>query len=171
MVRPDDSTGGHGAGRVGWGRTVLRGMTRRCGRCGGGGVFEGYFRLREQCPRCGVRFVREEGFFTGVYLINFSVTLGLMFVALMVFVLQRAISGSTGPLWPILAVCAGLAVLAPVLLYPVAATTWAALDLASRPLEPHEEAEAALWVAAGEAAAGDGGDLRPPPPGRRRRSG
>lgn len=153
----DDSPAGPGAGRVDWGRTLLRGMTRRCGRCGGRGVLEGYFRLRERCPRCGVRFVREEGFFTGVYLINVSVTLALMFVALMVFVLQRAISGSTGPLWPILAVCGACAVLGPVLLYPIAATTWAALDLAARPLEPHEEAEAALWVAADERDDPDGG--------------
>lgn len=166
-----DSPGGRGAARVGWGRTLLRGLTRRCGRCGGGGVFEGYFRLREQCPRCGVRFAREEGFFTGVYLINFSVTLGLMFVALMVFVLQRAISGSTGPLWPILTVCAAFAVLGPVLLYPIAATTWAALDLASRPLEPYEEAEAALWVAGDERTDPGDGRRRPRQAGRGRRSG
>lgn len=147
-----DSRGGHFAGRVGWGRTLLRGVCGRCGRCGGGGVFESYFRLRGRCPRCGVRLAREEGFFTGVYLINFSVALGLMFVALMVFVLHRAISGSNGPLWPILTVCGAFAVLGPVLLYPIATTTWAALDLAARPLEPHEEAEAVLWVAGDEQA-------------------
>jgi uncharacterized protein (DUF983 family) len=134
-------------------------------------VFEGYFRLRERCPRCGVRFAREEGFFTGVYLINFSVTLGLMFVALMVFVLQRAITRSTGPLWPILTVCGAFAVVGPVLLYPIAATTWAALDLASRPLEPYEEAEAALWVAGDERTDPGDGRRRPRQAGRGRRSG
>ncbi len=156
---------------MGWGRTLLRGLTRHCGRCGGGKVFDRYFRLRDRCPRCGVRFAREEGFFTGVYLINFSVTLGLMFVALMVFVLQRAITGSTGPLWPILTVCAAFAVLGPVLLYPIAATTWAALDLASRPLEPHEEAEAALWVAGDERTTAAELGRRPSRLGRRRRPG
>ncbi len=134
-------------------------------------MFEGYFRLRDRCPRCGVRLAREEGFFTGVYLINFSVTLGLMFVALMVFVLQRAITGSTGALWPILTVCAAFAVLGPVLLYPIAATTWAALDLASRPLEPHEEAEAALWAAGDEQTTAADNGRRPPRLGRRRRPG
>lgn len=141
------SSSGPEGDRVAWGRTLLRGVTRRCGRCGAGKIVTRYFRIRERCPRCGVRFAREEGFFTGVYLVNVSVTLALMFVALMVFVLQRAIGGATGPLWPILTACLAIAVLAPLLLYPIAATTWAALDLASRPLEPHEEAEAALFVA------------------------
>lgn len=156
-------TPGGAIGRVGWGRTLLRGVTRRCGRCGGGRIFDGYFRLRQQCPRCGVRFVREEGFFTGVYLVNFSATLGLMFVALMAFLLQRALTGSTGPLWPILTACVAFAVAGPVVFYPIAASTWAALDLATRPLEPHEEAEVAVWAADRDRADhdrdGDGGPV------------
>ena len=29
-------------------------------------------RPRVRCPNCGLRFEREEGFFTGVYLVNYS---------------------------------------------------------------------------------------------------
>ncbi len=34
--------------------------------------------MHERCPTCGMRFAREEGFFTGAYLINFAITEGLM---------------------------------------------------------------------------------------------
>lgn len=31
-------------------RMVLRGLVRRCPRCGGGGVFRRWFTMREHCP-------------------------------------------------------------------------------------------------------------------------
>jgi uncharacterized protein (DUF983 family) len=77
--------------RVGPLRTVGRGLRRRCGRCGGRGLFRGWFRLRERCPSCGYRFAREEGFWTGVFLVNFAVTEGLMFIVLMAYIVMRAI--------------------------------------------------------------------------------
>lgn len=134
--------------RVGPLRTVGRGALRRCGRCGAGRLFDGWFRLRERCPSCGYRLRREEGFVTGVFLVNFAVTEGLMFAALMVFILLRAGSEGGGPLWPVLAACLGFAVVAPIAFYPFATTIWAALDLVLRPLEPGEEADAATWSAA-----------------------
>lgn len=135
-------------GRVGPLQTVWRGIRGRCGRCGCRGLFRGYFRLVERCPCCGYRFRREEGFLAGVYLVNFTLTLFLMWVVLMVYVIWRAGTGSDDPLWPMLTVCLALAVVVPVVAYPFAATTWAALDLVMRPLEPDEEAEAATWSAA-----------------------
>lgn len=140
--------GGRSVRRVGALRTVWRGMRRRCGRCGGRRLFDGWFRLKDRCPTCGYTFRREEGFWTGVFLVNFAVTEGLMFVVLLGYVLVRAASDTGGPLWPVLAGCLGFAVLAPILFYPFATTTWAAIDLVLRPLEPEEEADAATWSSA-----------------------
>jgi uncharacterized protein (DUF983 family) len=125
-------------------RVLWRGLSRRCGRCGEGRLFEGWFHLRERCPRCGYRFTREAGAFTGVYLVNFAVTEALMFAVLMAYVLWRGISGSDAPLWPFLAGCVVFAIAAPVVFYPFAVSTWAAVDLLMRPLDPVEEAEAAI---------------------------
>ena len=130
--------------RVGPVATVWRGARRRCGRCGSTGLFEGWFRLREHCPRCGYRFRREEGFFTGVILVNFSVTLVVLWVVIMAYVLWRAATDAHSGLAPMLVACVGIGVVVPIVFYPVAATTWAALDLVMRPLEPEEEADAAL---------------------------
>ena len=129
--------------RVGPIATIGRGLRRRCGRCGSRGLFEGWFRLREHCPRCGYRFRREEGFFTGVILVNFSTTLMVLWLVIMGYVLWRAATDSDSALTPMLAACVGIGILVPIAFYPVAAATWAALDLVLRPLEPEEEAEAA----------------------------
>jgi uncharacterized protein (DUF983 family) len=134
--------------RVGPLQTVWRGIRGRCGRCGCRGLFRGYFRLAERCPCCWYQFRREEGFLAGVYLVNFTVTLFLIWLVLMAYVIWRAGTGSDDPLWPMLTACLALAIVVPVVAYPFAASTWAALDLVMRPLEPDEEADAATWSAA-----------------------
>jgi hypothetical protein len=147
-----------GVRRVGPVATVARGARVRCGRCGARGPLAGYFRLHERCPTCGYRFAREEGFFTGVFLVNFGVTLAVMWVVLMGYTLWRAASDADSGLGAILVACVAVGLVVPVAFYPVALTTWAALDLALRPLEPEEEAEAVLWSEAeggGRAAGGD----------------
>jgi uncharacterized protein (DUF983 family) len=132
-----------GVERVGSLATVWRGVRRRCGRCGSRGVVQG-FRLRDRCPRCGYQFTREEGFFTGVFLVNFGVTLAVLWVVLMGYTLWRAATDAGSGLTVILVVCVAIGVVLPVVAYPFALTTWAAIDLVLRPLEPEEEAEAAL---------------------------
>ena len=48
-----------------------------------------YFQLHERCPRCGYKFEREEGFFTGVYLVNYAVTALLLVVMIFAFLSGR----------------------------------------------------------------------------------
>ena len=43
---------------------------------------------------------------------------------------------------PITIACAAVAVVVPIVFYPISYTVWAAIDLAMRPLEPSEIAEA-----------------------------
>jgi len=119
-------------------------MRRRCPRCGGRGIFTSWLKLRERCPTCGYRFEREEGFFTGVYLVNYSLTAAVIVFELFVYVIYaNAQEGevSVGPALPIGIITA---LVLPLVTYPFAKVTWAAIDLAMRPLEPVEEAEAAL---------------------------
>jgi hypothetical protein len=131
--------------RVGPLATVWRGLRRRCGRCGGHPIGKGFFGLHERCPHCGYQFKREEGFFTGVYLVNFGVTIAILWVVVMAYTLWSAINDRSGGLAPVLAVGVAIGVVVPIAFYSTAASTWAALDLTLRPLEPEEEAEAARW--------------------------
>jgi uncharacterized protein (DUF983 family) len=129
-------------GDVGPVRTVVRGAAGRCGRCGARGIFAGYFRLRDRCPRCGYRFVREEGAFTGVLLLNITVTFSLMFVAFVAYVIWRGVTGEQASIVPFAAVGIAVGVVVPVAFYPIAGSTWAALDLVMRPLDVDEELDA-----------------------------
>jgi uncharacterized protein (DUF983 family) len=136
-LTPDDVTGPSAM----VGQMLRRGMTKRCPRCGGGKLYDGWFRMKEHCPTCGMRFEREPGFFVGAYLINFAITEGLLFLAVMGFVIVAANDGNRGLTVP-LVVGLVVAVVAPILFYPFARTIWSAIDLAMRPLELDEIVEA-----------------------------
>jgi len=125
-------------------RRVLlrRGMTMRCPRCGGGSIFDTWFRMKERCPTCGYLFEREPGFFVGAYLINFSIVEGFLFVLIMGFVLWKSGHPDAGVLgFSIVGVAIG--VVGPIVFYPFSRTIWSALDLVMTPLEVKEIVEAA----------------------------
>jgi uncharacterized protein (DUF983 family) len=122
---------------------VWRGVRRRCARCGANGIFRSYFELRERCPRCGYRFERDEAAFTGVWLLNYSFTI-LPLLVLMAYMVYLLANGREVAVWAFVLASAAIVVLLPIGLYPVAKALWASIDLAMRPLEPVEEAEAAL---------------------------
>ena len=121
---------------------MLRGVLKKCGRCGAGHLFDGWFQQKERCPGCGLKFEREPGFFVGAYLINFAIVIILLFVLCMGFVAMKAIDhdASVAPI-----VIAGLiiAFVAPVAFYPFSRTIWSAFDVGMTPLEPHEVTDAA----------------------------
>jgi len=99
--------------------------------------------LTKRCPRCGFRFEREEGFFLGAYVINLAVS-ELAVVAVVAALIVQEARGRVGSLLPWIAVSAGIQILLPLVFYPYSKTTWSALDLVMRPLDPHEEAEAVI---------------------------
>jgi uncharacterized protein (DUF983 family) len=42
-------------------QALLRGLRRRCPRCGKGPLFTGWNRLHERCPVCGLAFEKRSG--------------------------------------------------------------------------------------------------------------
>ena len=120
-------------------------MRRRCPRCGGRGIFSSWLKLRERCPTCGYRFEREEGFFTGVYLVNYAFVAVAIVVEVFVYLIYANAQEGEVTVGPgILLIGLATALVLPLITYPFAKAAWAAIDLAMRPLEPVEEAEAAL---------------------------
>lgn len=100
--------------------------------------------MKQRCPTCGYRFEREEGFFTGVYLVNYSLVAVVIVIELFAFLLYVNAQDGDASLVPALLMGAVTAVCLPLLTYPFAKTMWAAIDLVARPLDPVEEADAAL---------------------------
>jgi uncharacterized protein (DUF983 family) len=130
------------AEQPGWGSLLWRGITKRCPHCGSGHVFEGWFHMKERCPRCALRFEREPGFFVGAYLINFAVAIILLFVVCMVIVAMKALDNSADLTVPFV-VGAIIAVGVPPFFYPFSKTVWSAIDIGMTPLEVHELEDAA----------------------------
>ncbi|MBW3557336.1 MAG: DUF983 domain-containing protein [Actinobacteria bacterium] len=120
-------------------RLLLRGLLRRCPRCGGGRLFSSWFHMVERCPRCGMAFEREEGFFLGAFVVNFGVVLMLLATYIGVGVFLTLPNPPPGKL-----ALGGmvLSTLVPVAFYPFSRTVWSAIDLWMKPLEAEEIAAA-----------------------------
>ena len=117
---------------------LARGLVKRCARCGGGGLFTGWFRMRDRCPRCDYRFDREEGFFLGAYVVNLAVTEGLLIVFAVIPAIVLFASDPGRSLLPLLVSGGIAAVLGPLLFYPFSKTIWVAIELIFRPADAPE---------------------------------
>jgi uncharacterized protein (DUF983 family) len=122
------------------GTMLWRAARRRCPRCGRrGAFFTGWFTRTDRCPSCGYRWERHEGFVLGPIAINTVITFVLVGVVLVGGLL--ATLPDVEP-WPIVAASVAVAVVVPVVIYPITWTIWAALDLRWSPLSADEEADA-----------------------------
>jgi uncharacterized protein (DUF983 family) len=107
-------------------RVLARGLRRRCGRCGQGGLFRSYFDMVERCPRCGLEFERGEGYWLGAMAVNLGAAETAFAIALAIGV---ALTWPDPP-WVVLTLV-GLAVNAtmPFLFYPFSKALFVGLDL------------------------------------------
>lgn len=112
-----------------------RALLLRCPACAGGPLFSSWFTLRPNCPGCGLRLEREEGYYTGAMALNLIVA-ELLWLAIFVGILV-----ATWPTPPWTMLMWGsilLMVLLPILFFPHSRTVWLAFDLLFRPIERQE---------------------------------
>lgn len=105
-----------------------RSLLRRCPYCGGGGIFKGWFNLKERCPHCDVLYEPEDGYLLGAYVVNIGVTA----VVAVAIVISLMVWTSLSTL-QIQIIGAGLAVGIPVFFYPYTLLLWITLDLTIHP--------------------------------------
>jgi uncharacterized protein (DUF983 family) len=106
---------------------LWRGLTRRCARCGSGKLFRGWFKMVDDCPRCGLHFEREAGYFAGALAINLILVGGLFAI---VFITMLVLTVPDIPVGLTLAVCIPIVALGPIVAYPFSKTLWVAVDRA-----------------------------------------
>ena len=106
-------------------KVFLRGATRRCPRCGSGGVFKSWFKIRDRCPRCGLRLEREEGGFLGAMTLNYIVT-AIVWVAVLVVWLIVDLPELHVAALMITSIV--LAALVPLVFWPFSKTIWASVE-------------------------------------------
>lgn len=116
-------------------RLLGRGMIKRCPACGQGHLFRRWLTMVDLCPRCGLRFERIEGHWIGAIGINTIVSFGAFLITTVIGLV------STFPDFPVgtlMLVNLAVAIIVPLFYYPFSRTVWTGLDIAMRPLEPHE---------------------------------
>jgi uncharacterized protein (DUF983 family) len=109
---------------------LLRGARARCPRCGSGGIFLGWFTMRDSCPRCGLAFVREEGTFLGAFVVNFAATEAVLAVTIVSLV---AATVPDIPAFKLSLVAVAVVTAFPIAFYPLSKSIWAAIDLILHP--------------------------------------
>lgn len=100
---------------------IVRGLSDRCPNCGGHTLFkpDARFRIHEQCPDCGLKFDRGDGFFLGPFVINYTVTVIIFIIP----VILLYIFGRLGPMAAVATAGAGALVI-PILLYRLSWSWW-----------------------------------------------
>ncbi len=99
--------------------------------------------MLERCPTCGHKFERVEGYWVGAMIISFALTAGAF---LLVF-LAGVVLWWPEPPYPALLIASLLiGGLAPVVAFPWSRTLFVALELATHPLETHEEEAASRYL-------------------------
>jgi hypothetical protein len=90
----------------------------------------------DDCPRCGLHFEREQGYWAGALAINIGVS-GAVFAV--VFVTALALTVPDVPVVPLLLILVPLMVIVPIVAYPFSKTIWVAVDRALlQHLDPRE---------------------------------
>jgi len=95
--------------KVTHGKIIARGLANRCPNCGGNTLFRAgsYFQLNKECPQCGLRIEKDEGFFLGAMSLNYGVTL-VVFLAPVALCWYAGLIGDTAAI--VLAVAFSLVV-------------------------------------------------------------
>jgi uncharacterized protein (DUF983 family) len=114
-------------------RVLVRGLRKRCPRCGERRIFDGFFALKSRCPICDLRFEKEEGGFLGAMALNYAVAIGFWLVVLIVGI---AFTVPVVPVAPLLAMSIGVLTVVPVWFYPRSKVLWAAIEYLVARSEP-----------------------------------
>ena len=76
---------------------VARGLTNRCPNCGGRTLFKAgtLFEVNRDCPACGFKIERGEGFYLGSLSLNYGVTLVCYLTPVMLLAYYDVIGSTT----------------------------------------------------------------------------
>lgn len=127
-----------------FGRMLRRALLLRCPWCGSRRTFiRRWFGKYPRCRTCGIRWRREEGFELGAITINTILTFLTLTVGMAIGFI---VTYPEIPVVRLVLSLIGVAVLMPVLIYPLTFTIWLAVDLGVHRPDAAELAEATAAV-------------------------
>ncbi len=100
---------------------VARGLSNRCPNCGGRTLFRKgtLFEINPECPDCGLRIERDDGFFLGSMSLNYGLTIVLYLLPVTLLAYNGAIRVGVA----VILACIG-AVLFPIVFYRSSRSWW-----------------------------------------------
>ena len=106
-------------------RALLRGLGKRCPRCGQAKLFSRWFTLSKVCPRCGLQFEREQGGFLGAIALNYVTAMAAWALMLTIWLIV-----DLPDIHVVALTAASVALVVAVLLFffPISKTLWAAVE-------------------------------------------
>jgi uncharacterized protein (DUF983 family) len=102
---------------------IAAGIRLKCSRCGLGSLYEKPFRMRANCPSCGLKFEREQGYFVGAIYINYAATVAIAVPGFFILDVFTNISINQQ-----LAIWVPFAVIFPLLFFHHSRALWLVLD-------------------------------------------
>jgi uncharacterized protein (DUF983 family) len=114
---------------------IGRALTLRCPCCGQRGIFQGWFKIRDRCPNCGLATDRVVGHWIGAIGMNTIVSFGALAV---VIVIGTILTYPEIQVAPLLAAMLATAVVVPLVFWPFSQTVWTAIDIMMRPVQVDE---------------------------------
>lgn len=105
-----------------------RALALNCPLCGGSGIRRGWLTIKDACPHCRTRFVREHGYFQGAMAVNLAASELITVATIVALFVFTALSW----VWMELIVLP-MAIALPLIFWPFARTLWLALDLVLSP--------------------------------------
>lgn len=134
--RPPKSTD-TSAARIGIGPLAMlwRGARKHCVVCNQGHLFNGWFTMKKECPGCGLRFEREQGFFVGQVGLNTIISGGAL---LIVIATVTALTQPDVPMVELMIAGVVTVIVTALFSYPFSRTIWLAFDLLLGSLEDDE---------------------------------
>jgi uncharacterized protein (DUF983 family) len=105
---------------------LVNALRARCPVCGDKRIWKSFGQTVEECPRCGYRYEREEGYWVGGLIVAIGIAMTVFFLIL---------AGGLLLTWPdvpwtaLLVVTLVAMALFPIALYPQSKTIWVWLDL------------------------------------------
>lgn len=101
------------------GQVLARGLLHRCPNCGSATLFGRLFRMNKRCARCGLIFEREDGFFLGALVFDYTFIAVFTLFPILILVFTGVLS-----MWTALIIAITAALLGAFLFYPTSKSLW-----------------------------------------------
>ncbi|MCB0282496.1 MAG: DUF983 domain-containing protein [Calditrichae bacterium] len=104
-------------------------LGQKCPKCNNGKMFYGVFKMHTECPVCGFKFERQEGYFTS------AIFIGNFLYALIVAPTLMIMTAVDASVWKIAAVLGSFSLIAIPVIFRFARTIWLHVDFMIHPDE------------------------------------